>query len=348
MSRQQHHRWKPISLEQRDRRRGGFTLIELLLVMGLIALLLGIGVGAFARLDFGDRVASSLVENVLRSAHNWAVARDAPARVTIDRATRTIRSEGLQVIGTWHFETLPIEGAFGLSGAHFGGQLVDDGFQGRAISFLGEPSRSRVEFPVNTDPSFDLREGFAIGCAVRVGAGRSGAVLRAGESVSLDVAPDGSIHGWVVGQLTDELGQEQRGGRIPIASPPHVVTPGRWTQIELSYDRKKLRLFADAAPVAEVAETVPVWRLQGPLVLSPDPTPFPGAIDNLVVSAVVAQDETVLPMNTGFAANVPTEILFAAGGGLDRNVHSEPVRVTVESEDNAPKTLVVSLFGTVE
>lgn len=316
--------------------------------MGLIALLLGIGVGVFARLDFSERVAASLVENVLRSAHNWAVARDAPARVTIDREASTIRTEGLQVIGTWHFESLPIEGAFGLAGAQLGGELVADGFQGRAISFDGQPARARVEFPVQNDAAYDLRAGFALACAVRVSTGRGGAVLRAGESVGLEIAADGSIKGWIAGEIADELGHLQRGGKIPIASPPAVVAPGRWTQIGLSYDRKKLRLFADGTPVAEIAETAPVWRLQGPLVLSPDPTPFPGAIDNLVVSAVVAHDESVLPTNTTFAAGAPPEILFAAGGGLDRNAHKEPVRVTLETEDGPSATLVVNLFGTVE
>lgn len=332
----------------RTLRAAGFTLIELMLVMGLIALLLGIGVGVFARLDFSERVAASMVENVLRSAHNWAVARGAPARVTIDRTTGVMRTQGLQVVGTWHFETSPIQGAFGIEGAQFGGELVPDGFQGNAISFVGQPTRSRVEFPIAQDSSYDVREGFSIACAVRVAPGRGGGLLRMGDSLGIETASDGSIKAWIAGEITDELGHTQRGGKIPITSPPAVLAPGRWTVIELSYDQKKLRLSADGNPVAEVLETVPVWRLEGPLVLSPDPSPFPGAIDNLVVSTVVANDESVLPTNTTFAAGTPAEILFAAGGGLDRRVHREPVHLSIEAEDAPATTLVVNLFGTVE
>src|SRR5215207_669808 len=85
----------------RSAARAGFTLIELLIVTMLIALLLGVGFGALARIDLGERVALSQVHNVLRSAHNWAIARSAPARVRIDPAAGTVRAEGLAILGTW-------------------------------------------------------------------------------------------------------------------------------------------------------------------------------------------------------------------------------------------------------
>jgi hypothetical protein len=317
--------------------------------MSIMALLLGIGLGIFARLNLGDRVAASLVENVIRSAHNWSVARRAPARVTIDAKTGTIRAEGLAVIGTWHFEEEPIQGAFGLDGMMSGGRIVEDGFQGRALSFVGEPERSRVEIPVQHDPSYDLRPGFALRCALRVEPGRGGgAVLKIGESLGLEVSEQDSVQGWITSESRDEQGAVQRGGKVPVETPPFALLPGRWCEVEFRYDRRHLELFVDQTLVARVAETVSVWKIEGPLVISPGTRPFQGAIDNLVIAAVASEEETHLPKNVAFAAGVPREIVFAPGGELDRFAHREPLTVALEFEDGRQVPIFVNLFGTVE
>ena len=101
----------------RDRaRRRGMTLIELLLVMGLLALMLGFGVGAISSIDIGSAGSGSTVRSTMRAASNWSRSRQAPARVRIDLTEGRIAAEGLAVIGTWHFEDVPPEGAFDLDG----------------------------------------------------------------------------------------------------------------------------------------------------------------------------------------------------------------------------------------
>jgi type II secretory pathway pseudopilin PulG len=327
---------------------GAFTLVELMLVISIMALLLGVGLGIFSRLDLGDRAAASIVESAIRSAHNWSVARQAPARVTIDAANGSIRSEGLAVIGTWHFEKEPIEGAFGLDGISSGGRIVDDGFQGRALSFVGEPARSRVEIPVQHDPAYDLRSGFAVRCAVRVEAGHGGALLKIGESVGIDVTERGSVQGWFFSELLDEQGIPRRGGKVPIETPPRSVPDNRWCQVELRYDERHLEIFVDEVTLARVIESSPVWRIDGPLVLSPANTPFQGAIDNLVVGAVAGEEEFRLPKNVAFAKGTPKAISFAPGGELDRTLHREPLRVALEFDDGREVPIHVSLYGTVE
>jgi hypothetical protein len=320
-----------------------------MLVMSIMALLLGIGLGIFSRLDLGDRVATSLVENVIRSAHNWSVARRAPARVGIDAKTGTIRAEGLAVIGTWHFEQEPIQGAFGLDGMMSGGQIVEDGFEGRALSFVGEPEHSQVEIAVQNDPSYDLRPGFALRCALRVEPGRGGgAVLKIGESVGLEVSEQDSAQGWILSESRDDQGRPQRGGKVPVETPPLALAPGRWCEVELRYDRRHLEIYVDKVLLARVPETVPVWKINGPLVISPSARPFQGTIDNLVIEAVASEEETSLPRNVVFAAGTPREIVFAPGGELDRFVHREPVKVALEFEDGRQVPILVNLFGTVE
>lgn len=328
--------------------RRGFTLVELLLVISLIAVVLGIGLGVFARLDFSDRSAVAQVEDAIRSAHNWAIARQAPARVTIDAKRNSIRATGMQVVGTWHFERLPLDGAFGLEGSCFGGDLVDDGFQGKALSFARAPSRSRAEFAIQKSPAWSLRDGFSVRLAMRMDAARGASALQIGESVGIDTGELGSIRGWISPEVLDDQGNLQKGGRIPLEAPPGTLRPGRWSQVELQYDRKRLRILVDEVVAAEVLEVTPVWRLEGPLVLSPGSAAWPGALDNLVVSAVGGDDETLLPRTVAFAAGAPAEIRFQAGGGLDRSVHREPVRLAIELEDGRKIPILVNLYGTIE
>jgi prepilin-type N-terminal cleavage/methylation domain-containing protein len=334
-----------------DRKKRGFTLIELLLVMALMALILGVGVGMFARLDLGERVAVALVQDALRSAENFSVARTAPARVRIDAKTGEMRVEGMLVVGSWQFESEPIRGAFGLEGSMTGGRIVDEGFQGKALSFVGEPPRSRVEIPVQSDPAWNLHDGFALRCALRPhgreGEG-GGAVLALGETLGLETNSSGGAHAWFSAEVSDERGEIRRGGRIPVEAPAGTLVPERWSVVEIQYDRRSLRLLVDGALAAEVEENAPVWRIDGPLVLSPSGSPWPGAIDALSVSAVAARDQSRLPSGAAFAAGTPAEIVFAPGGGLDRDVHKEAVRLAVQLEDGRQIQVRVNLFGTVE
>jgi hypothetical protein len=49
-----------------------------------------------------------------------------------------------------------------------------------------------------------------------------------------------------------------------------------------------------------------------------------------------------------FDPATPAEIVFDAGGGLDREVHREPVRLGLEFDDGRKERIVVNLYGTVE
>lgn len=333
-------------------RSSGFTLVEMLLVIALIAMILGIGLGALSRLDLGDRVAVAVVQDALRSAQNFAVGRAAPARVRLDVKTGAIRSEGMQVVGTWHFEDLPIRGAFELEGALLGGRIVDDGFQGKGLSFVGEPSRSKVEIPVQGDPAWNLRDGFALHVALRPyssGATHAGgAVLALGESAGLETTGFGAVRAWIAAEVADERGDVRRGGKIPVETLPHTLVDDRWSVVEVQYDRRSLRLWIDGVLAAAVEEIAPVWKLEGPLVLSPTSQPWPGTIDSLVVSCVTARDEIRLPSGVAFAPGTPAEVLFAPGGGLDRDKHREPVRIALDFEDGRKASVLVNTYGTVE
>jgi hypothetical protein len=322
------------------------TLLELMLVMAILALVLGSGLGMFAALDLGKRQAAGLVKNALRSAQNSAIAREAPARVRFDRAAGLVVAESLQVIGTWHFEGRRLEGALGLDGGVHEARFIEDGFLGDALSFDGRTG-AWAEIPVQSDPAFDFARGFAVRCAVlrdQTGAGR---LLQVGTVCTIDLNAAGAVRGRFL-PVVIQQGREVPGGEVVVESGPGVVPPERWTRIALEYDRRELVLLVDGVPVARTAETAPVWPIDGPLVLSDARRPFPGAIDALVIAAVVAGEEARLPESVRLAEGTPDEVLFDAGGGLDRAQHAEPVAIVLEFDDGARETISVGRYGTVE
>lgn len=330
------------------RRTAAFTLVELIVVMAILAVLIGAGVGLIARLRVADRAAVGIVQNTIRSARNWSVAREAPSRVRLDAARGTIQAFGMSVVGTWHFESLPVRGAFGTEGLSLGGRIVEDGFTGSALSFVGEPARSRVEIPCHLDTAFDLSRGFAIACAIRPETGDGGDLLALGDSAGLSITDDGAVRAWFSPEIVDENAEKRRGSKLLLETAGGYLRPGRWCEVEVQYDRATMRVLVDGATVALLQENAPVWKLEGPLVLSPSNTPFPGALDALVVSTVAGEDRRELPKGVTFGANAPKEIVFAAGGGLDRTVHREPLKLSLKLDDEREETILVNLHGTVE
>jgi len=340
---------------RRERRRGsgagrvGMTLIELVLVMGLMALMLGFGIGAIASIDVGTYGSGSLVRSTLRSAGNWSRARQAPARVRIDAAAGRMSAEGLAVVGTWQFESLPPEGAFGLDGSVVGARLVDDGFVGKALGLAGTERGAHYEAPVHTDPAFALTQGFRIEVALRPEGARRGTLLELGGTLKLEASNRLGLAATLVTQRYDaETGEVRTAGRAVVQTPEGVLRPDAWNRVLLVYDRAHLEIWVEGLRVASVEEEGEVERVRGPLIVGGGDRPWEGSVDALVVSAVGAEEELVLPEGVSFAEGTPAEIVFDAGGGLDRAVHPAPVRVTVEYADGRVDEVRVNLYGTVE
>ncbi len=331
---------------QTGARERGLTLLELLLVMALIGLLLGIGTGAFATLDFGRRAAVGLVQNVVRSARNAALARSAPARVRIDVKRGTIRAEAMEVVGTWRFESERLRGAFGLDGLLQGAEIEAQGFIGQALTLSGSRA-AYAEFAVQQDPSFDLRDGFALECALRPEAD-GGGVLSLGQAAGVSLSAEGVLRGWFTTEVESSTGERRAGGRIFVESPPGALVPGRWSRVLVQYDRRLLRAWVDGVEVGRTEEVQPVWQLGGPLRIGDPRGSFGGAVDDLSVSVVAAGEEAELPQSVRFGSGTPAEIVFDARGHLDREVHRERIAFDLVFEDGTTAPLRVGLYGTVE
>lgn len=330
--------------------RSGLTLVELMLVMGLLAVVLGLGLGSFATMNPGARAAVGLVEDVLRTAHNTAVVRAAPARVLLDRGEGTLVAEGMQVIGTWHFEGPELAGVDGMDGVFVGmdATLAEDGFLGRALSFAGAPRGAYVEFPVQEDPIYDLRKGFAVELALRPDDLAGARLLGIGDAFEAETTSTGAVRARFHRLEIDALGVPRRGGAVSVESEPGVLRPGRWTRLRFLYDQRAFRVLADGVEVAVTFSEEPVWRVEGPLRIGGGPTPLPGAVDQLVISAVLGEEVAELPPGVSFGKQAPARIELVAGGALDPARHPEPVLVPLVFEDGREHVVRVGLYGTVE
>jgi prepilin-type N-terminal cleavage/methylation domain-containing protein len=330
-------------------RRRGLTLIELLMVMGLMAMMLGLGVGALTSIDLGTYGAGSMVRSTLRSTANWSRARQAPARVRIDSATGTMFAEGLTVVGTWHFEKVPLRGAFDLNGELRDAFLVDDGFVGKALSFNGAPPNASYEIPVQTDPAFALQEGFQFQFVLRAEGRSRGTLIRIGDTIKIEVNSDLGLKMSIMTQRFDPESQQLKAaGKAVLETPPGVLAVDQWRHVLLTYDRTQLAIFVEGVRVAVVAEQGSVAASKSKLVLGGGQTPWEGSIDNLVINAVGAQEEVQLPDGVQFMEGTPKQIAFGPDGGLDRSIINEPIQFEIEYADGRRDTFRVNMYGTIE
>lgn len=337
-----------------DGRRGGasgFTLVELLLVMTLLGIVMGVGLGSFASFDPGRSAARGLVANALRQTRNTAIERGAPARVLIDRERKAVRSEAFTVAGTWRFEDQSLAGARGVGGVADGFPgtfLSDDGYVGKALDLDLGPRGAKVQIDLSSDPIFQLNEGFRLSVMVRPASFVDADVVDVGKVVKLKARSDGSVGFELTTQREDGLGRPVRGETITLRSGGGVLEPGHWTKIELRYDRRRVVALADGVPVAERAETRPIWGLEGALVLGGGRQRFEGRVDDLVLSVITVGDEVVLPKSAEFLASSPTEIRFDESGALDPVFHAGPVGIELLFEDGRSDLITVRALGTVD
>ncbi len=339
-----------VGLEQLGERtaRAGMTLIELLIVMGIVAVILGAGLGALAGIDTGSAPAMAVVNSSLRSANNWAVARRAPARIAFDSEANTIHAEGLAVIGTWHFETNPPRGAFALNGSYQGVETIDDGYLGKALDLEGAEEGGIYSVPVHASPTYDISSGFQIAFAAKpVGTGTA-RVLALGETLAVELTSNGAVKAWFQGERREANATATPSGKVLAETSPGLLRVGSWSRILVSYDRRELAIFVEGVPAARTSDEAYVMKITGPLVVGAPRRQWPGRIDSLVISAVAADEVIELPEGVSFAETAPKQVVFAAGGGLDRRAHAGPVRFALDFADGTSGQIEIGVYGTVQ
>lgn len=325
------------------------TLLELVMVMFLLAVVLGVGLGALTELDLGRKQAVGLVESVLRSARNTALASQAPARVRVDLKGGRLHAESPLVVASYAFEGRRVTG-FGPDGSAEPEDFDERGFVGACFAPAGRP-KVTLEIPLQRDPACDFALGFVVKLAVLRETDGAGRILTLGApdrpTFALELGRTGALRG----RFTTRVGEypaERAGEQVVLSSPPDLVPVGRWVELEMRHDRARFELLVDGVVVAFEESESAVWLTEGPLVLSDPALPFPGRIDSLTISAQVVGDPGVLPDSVTFAPDSAPLVQFVPGGALDRRVHADLPRIGLVFEDGERVDVSVGLFGTVE
>lgn len=333
--------------------RSGFTLMELVVSLTIIGIVLGAGLGFVSSFDPGANAARGLVVNALRQARNDAIARRAPASVRLDPADGSVTARGYAVAGTWRFEPDAMGGAGDLPMTlhGFDGQsaTTERGHIGDALDLTRGSGGCRMEVDLSEDPIFRLRDGFRLRLALRASELRSGQVIDLGETLTLDVAPNGGLEVEVVTLASDEVGRARRGAKVRLLSPPGLLVPGRWRKIELRYDRRALCILADGVEVARRPESRALAPLDGPMVIGDRRAAFQGQVDDVVLSVARQSERVLIPGTAVLGMAAPLEVWFDGTGQLDPVQHPAPVEIDIEGAEGVSVGSVrVLRAGTVQ
>jgi prepilin-type N-terminal cleavage/methylation domain-containing protein len=323
--------------------RRGFTLLELLTVLALLSMLMGIGVGAFRKLNPGRAMAVAQVKDALRSARLFAIEQSVTSRVDLDATDNVIAASGIVAVGDWHFETEDGKGWPTPAVFDGGARIIADGAIGNCVEFPGDdPGTARL----GRGPAFDFDAGLRLEAFVRLGEDSAGKILSKGNAFALSIGHDRTLAGVVmlsariVGENPEALIVEST-DRLPV---------GRWVRLGMTYDGRTLTLWRDGVEVAskddqEKRGLVPDTAAEI-LVGSAKPA-FVGAVDEVKLGSFVTQRAPPLPQGVRLAAG--GAVWFDDRGRLDPRFHSKPVTISlVYDEDTRTRDVTVSLLGEIQ
>ncbi len=314
--------------------RRGATLLEMVVVIGIVALLMGLGVAVLNRTkrDLGLRAAAGQVVSILQAARAAAMAERSPARVEADDKARTVAAAVRRTQGLWHLESdvdlenpprvLPTEseGAYGQNAKLNGGAPAPGAIgKGWRIS----PPRSILCPDAAAVPPVR-------GLHVELWAkpddvARPQTVWRKGMSAGLRIEAGGEL----TGVLKTADGQAR-----PVRSSRYKVRPQAWTRLELDYDGRALCLRADGAEVGRLDGAG--WEIipdVSPLEVGAAREGFAGDVDEIRISVYAAPQAFTLPDTVDLAA--AATIRFDERGKLDPSAHAGPASIVLTTAAEA-------------
>lgn len=356
------------------RRRGGFTLLEVLVVMGLMAILLGIGAGFLQNLGTSSRTeqARSIIRETIYACKQSS---NGGTKAIFDLREDPRHDDGRLLVGaavarpvlTHNFESLDSTSSGYVLDVEGEVEEETDGYLGRCARFA-----SGGQLVFEPQSAFAMTEGLRIDVWLRPTGGQSTMnVLRGEGAYKLQLKRDPKTGGYDV-LLTLEL--VTVGGRRNVGVPTPFKTKGGpipsdagWSHLQIAFDGLDASIRINgiehrARKRKETTETgtglTGLKRLVVPgggavkLVLGDVSSGFTGLMDTLVLGGVFrsSDNERRLVGLKVLRPRLPIRVVYS-NGRLDPEVHTTDVVLHLQDEMNPDGALLqfrLGLYGTVD
>ena len=314
----------------------GFTLVELLVTCSLIAILLGMSVGALARVGRSSVLGASerIIRASLLRARGEAQDLRSPCRVVVTPGGKSGPPSVTQVLTrhgvSWHFEQ---EGGSVLGGRNRrgtlrGAQSAPGGSLRRCAVFGGDGS-----VVAEKDPLLDPRGGFRVILDLWPAKESEGPVASFGDSFVLEIQDDGAVFGRITctGDATVEL-----------KTAPDTVPKMRWTKLEFRYDGVTVELRVNNVLLAAKAEKRQLAPPTGQERFRVGGRGFQGRIDEVRYDTLGLGETQDLDPSVEIGFQGPIFIRYDEEGRLDPRFHQGPVVIPLLFEG---ETVTVTVEG---
>lgn len=272
--------------------QAGLTLLELLVTAGILATLMGLGVGFLRRSD-GLPEAKSAIVGMLRMAALDARTRGLPTEVLLtpgeDGAPATVRARGLdpQFVVTFEPGQRQLDARFSPT---LGGDDVPQGRIGHARRPKEGDQAPAVRMQLPPE-AVDLSDGFALRFDARLLQRGSGTLLRIGTALTVRLDDAGRPQARIA-----TVGEEGRGGGTITLESQQGLSAARWCTFEIAADGSRAWLAIDGRVVAEKPQQERMRQQKGDqLELAPGGEGFACEVDELQLFAYAFAESQRLP-----------------------------------------------------
>ncbi len=319
---------------RRGAARAGFTLIEMLVVLSIIAILMGISVGALRHSTPARELARHALLDALRQAKLFSEQENSPATVRLEAVqdqAPTVTAIGKRTVGTWHLEGTDLTG-FPQTARGEGLAEVADGVIGKAVELAGNGA-AWIDF----GRSSSFATPWGVGCEffVRVDAPKSQTLLAQGKGFQLKSEGDGEVTLQVRLRDKDDKG-DPREAFASVSSGRPVLVAHRFVKVAGSFDGLSLRLSIDDAVVGERILPKPLpyaFDSEATLLLGSFEQPAGFAVDEF--KWAIFDGETQDLRDVELLAPLSL-VRFGPDGALDPQFHQKPAELSFQVAGASP------------